>query len=412
MLGLYVVLSELEDKEAISRRVSSAVEGFETVEYVSNILHAETAVSAHRDSTDGSVILVASGGTEAIVNQIVFQSSKPVLLWANPENNSLAAALEAYAALKNRFPLKIMYAPLDGEAAAGDIQNFRHIASAIARIDRGVVGCLGAPSPWLLTSHGVQSFKNFRTHIVSIKLERLLERYDLVPSASAQAAVEELRARTARIETSEKDLLSSTRLYLALKDIAAEQELTAFTVRCYDLLDSGLAPCLGISLCNDQGIVAGCEGDLEAIFTMVVASSLNTGPCWLADALRIDPASNVLTLSHCTVPPSLIAPSEPFRVVPQPGFGVGAAVHGPFRDEQVTILRIGGAFSTFLIATGRLVASESGQARNVAAQVKLDGSVESWLEHAPGNHQILLYGDVKARALDFCAFKHITPIVV
>ncbi|MCU0610970.1 MAG: hypothetical protein MUE60_04165, partial [Candidatus Eisenbacteria bacterium] len=229
MLALYVVSSELENKEAVRHEVAAVTAGFPIVEFVSNILEAEAAVAVHRDVTDGSVILVASGGTEAIINQIVFQTAKPALVWANPENNSLAAALEAYAALKARFPLKIVYSSLDAGQAAAGLESFDHTAAAIASIDRGVVGCLGAPSPWLLTSHGVQSFRSFKTRVVSLKLDRLLERYDLVPAEAAERVVAALRAKAAAVDSREQDLINSARLYLAMKDLAEEHNLTALT---------------------------------------------------------------------------------------------------------------------------------------------------------------------------------------
>ncbi|MBN1424925.1 hypothetical protein JXA88_10245 [Candidatus Fermentibacteria bacterium] len=411
MLGFFAVFSELEDMETLRQRVAAAAGGLGVIDYVSNILQAERAVSARRDAIDGAVILVASGGTEAIINQIVFQTAKPVLLWANPDNNSLAATLEAYAALKTRFPLKVAYAPLGGDEAVSVIDGFAHIAAAIARIDEGVIGCFGAPAPWLLTSHGIHSFREFKTRIANFKLEKLLERYDLVSASQAHAVVHSLASQAAVIETTDADFLDSARLYLAMRDMIEAHQLTALTVRCYDLLDSGIAPCLGISLLNDEGIVAGCEGDLEAVFTMVLASALNSGPSWTADALRIDRSANALTLSHCTAPCTMLHDPMSLKVAMQPDVRRGAALQGSLREGPVTILRFGAGFGSLLIAPGRIVASGI-EAGHVMAQVELAGSVESWLEHAPGNHQIVLHGDVRERALAFCAFKHVTPIVV
>jgi len=34
------------------------------------------------------------------------------------------------------------------------------------------------------------------------------------------------------------------------------------------------------------------------------------------------------------------------------------------------------------------------------------------LECAPGSHQVLTYGDMRSRALDFYTFKHLAPVVI
>ena len=53
------------------------------------------------------------------------------------------------------------------------------------------------------------------------------------------------------------------RLYRAIKRIVEEEKLSALTLSCFKLIEqTGTTGCLALSLLNDDGIIAGCEGDL------------------------------------------------------------------------------------------------------------------------------------------------------
>ena len=52
----------------------------------------------------------------------------------------------------------------------------------------------------------------------------------------------------------------------------SERHLDACVVRCFDLVtDLRTTGCLALSWLLDQGVVAGCEGDIPATLTMVWA---------------------------------------------------------------------------------------------------------------------------------------------
>ena len=56
----------------------------------------------------------------------------------------------------------------------------------------------------------------------------------------------------------------------ALGDVLDVEHLDAVTVRCFDLLDDpGTSGCLALASLNDDGIVAGCEGDVPSALAML-----------------------------------------------------------------------------------------------------------------------------------------------
>lgn len=414
MIGLFVVMSELEQQEIVRERVNHLIREFGVVSYVRTILEAEDIISQHREEISGSVILVASGGTEALINQIVYQNAGPTLLWANPERNSLPAAIEAYAALKSRFPMRILYSELDSEDAHAEIRDFISISDSIKAVDSAVLGCIGTPSPWLLTSHGVRTPSPFETEFRKIRMEELTSRLHAINADAARSMAEELQQQFLSNACTENDLMTAAKLSLALRDIIEEFGLSAVTIRCFDLLPLGYTACLAVSKSNDWGIVAGCEGDLESVLSMMVIRELAKCPSWMANPVRLDKENNTLTLAHCTIPISMLANRAEARLMTHMESDLGVAIQGALNKSEMTLIRLGDRFQSMLIASGKIIDTDMRDSTlcRIQAVVRLDGSVATWLERAPGNHHILVYGNLKDRLVDFCTFKGISPVVI
>ena len=170
-----------------------------------------------------------------------------------------------------------------------------------------------------------------------------------------------------------------------------------------------------MSLCNDRGVVAGCEADLESTLTMMIVSFLTGEPCWMANPARIDVAENSITLAHCTVATKMITDLQKSALVSHFESGKGVSIRGPLRKTNVTLARLGGkGLGQMLIATGKIIKSNMRDPNlcRTQVEVKLDGTVQNFIGKSLGNHQILAYGNLKPLLKDFCGFKGIEPITI
>ena len=199
-----------------------------------------------------------------------------------------------------------------------------------------------------------------------------------------------------------------------MKKLISKHKLSAITIRCFDLLKYNTTACLGMSLCNDEGLVAGCEADLQATLTMMVVSFLTNQPCWMANPSRIDKDKNTITLAHCTIATKMITDISKATLLPHMESGKGVSIRGPLKNDKVTIVRLGGNLDKMLIAPGKIIKSDMREPNlcRTQVEVKLKGSIEDWLVNSLGNHQILVYGDLESKLLDFCKFKGIEAIIV
>ena len=354
------------------------------------------------------LVVVASGGTEAVIQRIAERFSAPLLLWANPHLNSLAAALEAYAALKKNRPIKLVYADFLSQAGAEEISRFAAVCRAGEGLDQARVGAIGAPSPWLLNSPPESRYAAFALRWIAIPLKDLRRSIAAVdPKAIERVAVEFASGRVGKKKITDEAWRNALRVHLALQQLAEEEKLAGLTIRCFDLLSDGVTACLAVSLHPDQGLVIGCEGDRPALLGLLAARYLTGQAAWMANPARIDKVANTVTLAHCAVACSLLA--EPATLVPHMESGLGVAFSGPMKKEPVTLFRFSATADEIVAVRGRVTATalnDHGLCRTQAL-VELEGAVGNWLENTPGNHQILAYGDLTPLLADLAAFRGI-----
>lgn len=347
--------------------------------------------------------LVATGGTEGVVMHLREERAKaapdePVVLLAHPGNNSLPASLEVLARLQQDGERgRIVYLPAPGDrhalaqvsAAVADIAVQRTLAASR-------VGLIGDPSDWLVASSpdAATVRESWGPEVVPVRMQELTDRL----AAIAAVDVAEMTATftedaTAVLEPSAAGLADVTRVYAALRSLADDLALDALTVRCFDLvLELETTGCFALAQLTDEGVIAGCEGDLVSTIGLMWARELLEETPWMANPAQLDEASNSILLAHCTVPRTIV---DSYRLRSHFESGLGVGIQGELPLGPVTLLRIGGTrMEKLWLAEGEIV--RTGDAENLCrtqAEVRLDHGHVRELLHAPlGNHMVLAYG--------------------
>lgn len=396
----------------VTKVLLNEVDGLVPTKPISDLEAAKRAAEKLKTELDGAIIAVATGGTEGIIREISSRLEKPILIWANPSHNSLPSALEACSILKrNKLPVKLFYSPLHRDHVPR-VASFARVAGAIGRLERSKLGIIGGPSSWILTGNE-KSAQNVGVELVHMGMEKLLDHVAKADRADVGKIVERVRKSFGAVERSEADVSNAARVYLAMKRLSRENELSAITVRCFDMIPHNLTACLGVSFCNDEGLVAGCEGDLESTLTMMAVSYLTDAPCWMANPVRIDEAENTVTLAHCTITAKMIDLARA-SIVDHFESGKCVGIRGPTELGDVTLVRWGDRLNKMTIAPGEIVRSDMRDPElcRTQVEVRLKGEVGEFIEKSLGNHQILAYGNLKSLIKDFCEFKGIEAITI
>jgi len=346
---------------------------------------------------------MATGGTEQeLLNlraeRIKAVPDEPVFLLAHPAYNSLPASLEVLAQLQQGGERgRILY--LQGP---DDETGFSQIDAAVRDVEvrlalrQARIGLVGPPSDWLVASSPDPDTVRgtWGPEVVPIAVDEITQALDAVPSEAIASILEPLVTGATEVrEPSPAELEQVVRIYVALKQAVKHHSLDAITVRCFDLvLDLQTTGCFGLAQLADEGVVAGCEGDLVSTVGMLWAYMLLGQIPWMANPAQLDETGNTLWLAHCTVPRRIV---QDYGLRSHFESGLGVGIQGTLPNGPVTLLRIGGtAMAKIWLAEGEIL--QAGDADNLCrtqAQVQLTHGKVQDLLHAPlGNHLILVKG--------------------
>ncbi len=387
--GLVIAASKIQDSEEFRRLLDGYVSALRA-------LGGEVSDAASAPAELPLVVFVATGGTEGLILQAIHpEVHAPLLLVAHPGHNSLPAALETLARVQQLgFRGKVHY--LRG---ADDRDGLERLAGAIrdASVRQALLECriglVGQPSDWLVASS--PSFETVRSvwgpTIVPLPLDPLLSRVDAEAAAHAEAFAKDFRAGAEAVtETADSDLLAAGRVHASLREMVESQRLDAVTVRCFDLvIRERRTGCLALARLNEEGVVAGCEGDVVSTVAMLWLRLMLGGFPWMANPSRVDLDRGVLTLAHCTVPRGAVSA---YSLRSHFESGLGAAIQGVMPTGPVTLVRIGGERMESLRAIDGVLVRNTTRPDLCRTQVEVEvgrDALEELLVQPLGNHIVL-----------------------
>ena len=232
---------------------------------------------------------------------------------------------------------------------------------------------------------------------------------EISPEVQSLAHAYRSRAREV-VEPSPNDIRDAAKSYFALKRILKDEHGDALMMDCLPGLKKPhkhVPPCMGFMSLHDEGIVAGCQSDLDASLTMMLGSQLlgATGfmhnPSW-------NVAENLYFGAHCTCPSKMGGPesaARPYilRSHSEAGWGCVPQVLFP-EDQPVTMaLYFPKKEPGMIVYTGRVVRCYPKQPGGCRTnfEMKIDG-VEEVTQFAHGGHQVLFFGDHGKQLKAFC----------
>lgn len=352
---------------------------------------------------DFKLLFIATGGVERLVIQHFEHLPRPVIMLADGMQNSLASALEISSWLRSRG---LKSEILHGELPA--IVHRIHILYNNFRAQRSLsgkrIGVFGTPSSWLIASNVdyLLAKRRWGIEYTDIPLERIYEQFqkitdDEVDASCAAVASQALACR----EATPEDLIKAMRLYRAIKRVCEEEKLDALTISCFKVIEElDTTGCLALSLLNDEGIIAGCEGDLQSIFTLLAVKALTTKGAFMANPSLINTRTNELILAHCT-----IGLKQSDRYVIRNHFETekGIGIQGMLPTGDVTIVKCGGeCLDEYYLSTGTL--TENTNYINMCrtqVRIKMNTPAEYFLKNPLGNHHLMIQGNYEDALNEF-----------
>ena len=245
----------------------------------------------------------------------------------------------------------------------------------LLRLENARVGWIGGVSPgfYNLEVDPKKIQDRLGATLVEHEMEELVALAERVDEAAVTVQAEVMRAAAAEVTVSNPQTFSRvTRVYLALKQLAAERKYDALAVQCWSRIQElyGIVPCMAYSwLGSDDNLAVSCEGDIQGALSMLLLNELSgeAQSSTLLDLAAFDPNSPAMMMFHCGVTPRHFADEKGIRWVDhvtlgrfsdEPPVGVaGDLVFAPRKDTTFTYLGDGG--SQILVARARIVPHET-----------------------------------------------------
>ena len=370
-IAIYTLTSELHDEKAVSTVTNEFLESIGISYKLKGSDYSDYGTHSL------SLIYVRTGGTEGIFKrllpELMAKSPRPFYLLTSGKSNSLAASMEILSYLRQH---DIRGEIIHGSTAyiAQRIRLLETVEQAYWQLQGSRLGIIGQPSDWLISSHADKEIvrKRLGIELVDIPMQTLIEKVgnaceDVMPGA--------------------------LRIYEALKHIVSDYSLQGFTLRCFDLLSAVRnTGCLALAKLNSEGYVAGCEGDVPAMLSMMMVRSLLGISGFQANPASIDPDTGEMLFAHCTIPLDMVEDYE-FDTHFESGIGVG--IRGYMKEGAVTIFKLAGDLSRYFVAEGTLVRNQAKPdlcRTQQVIQLSDKSQTAYFLTNPIGNHHIILPG--------------------
>ena len=344
-----------------------------------------------------SIVLIGSGGTENLFLKQLKEDDEPVVILSTSRNNSLPACLEIKTYLENHNKLCFLLAG-DENHIANMIKHIASIISAYKSVKDNRLGLIGGASSWLIASPVEPKvvYTNFKQNIIKIKMSELEELIE--QEEKEMLDLKEINHSSELIAKAEKqeDLEMALVIYKALKKLVSKYRLNGLTIRCFDIIKKYKnTACLALALLNEEGITAGCEGDIHSLVTMHIVNSLTNRSSFMANPSKFNYEDQSVMLAHCTVPLNMVTS---FKLMTHFESGLGIGIKGELPEGRVTLCKIAPDYTlenTLCIpANIKENLNLTNYCRTQISVALNDEGLLELLKASFGNHIIVAYGDV------------------
>jgi L-fucose isomerase-like protein len=297
------------------------------------------------------LVLQPSLGNGHFAMTVAQRWAGPIILLATPERpdgekvsscSLVAQHLWASVMRQLRRPFELVYGDPEQPTVRLSLISAISICGAFSALHRARVGLIGSHAPGFLAMEAdpFAMQNQLGVQLQRLSLAQFMDRVTEIDSRRVAEDVERVRGLELPMHgVSSEDLPTSSRLYLAMRDLLSEETLDALAVQDWPEMGSKLGqwPYLAMSRLADEKLVVSMEGDTDGAITALAGQWLGAGVGYLTDWLEHDDRN--IHFWH--------AGMAPLKWIKNPSLGrhfnieKPMVVDGPLEaDQPMTIARI------------------------------------------------------------------------
>ena len=310
----FVTLSRATYDMAFAREIRArSVQVLRAIEGVDLITPDDVLVEPEDARALGAVfasrqpdLLIIQSGTFALGDLAIHLAQSvqaPILLWAvtEPEcpggtlrSNSLVGVnVNSSNLYKLGFRPRFLYGLPEDAAIAAELARACRVTGAMSALRRTRVGLIGghAIGFYNLAVNELQLRQRFGVEVQMVGLQQAFAAARELPADQAESARARLESYyPVRDEVNDAGLDKMARQFGGLRALAGAGRFDALAIRCWPewAAEYGIAACGSVSALNTEGLITGCEGDVDGAVTMLLGSRMTGAIPFLADFISAD----------------------------------------------------------------------------------------------------------------------------
>ncbi len=378
------------------------------------------ATALAEDLPDLLVIFQATFADSTMVMALVEAVDAPVFLWAVPEdhtggrlrlNSFCGINLGGHALTRAGFRYDYIFTDPDDPAVIAKLMPLAKAGRTRNALRQAKLGRVGEnPDGFetcLLDAEVISA--RFGVDVIQYDLEK-----DIFPAAKAaeperlDAIYADLNTRvTGLTELDQAATRKSLGVYTTLKDLAAENDLGGFAVRCWPefFTELGCAGCGAMSMLSDELTPCSCEADVNGTITQMMLQSISGEQAFGTDLVSLDRDRDAVVIWHCGLAPlSMADPDQPKGVTIHSNRKLPLLFEFTLKPGRVTIARLTESSGEYrlVIGSGEMIRgpkSFSGTSGLIKFDAPASSVFDVILQEGLEHHISLTYGDHVAALL-------------
>jgi hypothetical protein len=259
--------------------------------------------------------------------------------------------------------------------------------------------CVGGPSGWECPKAPELARERFQLDMLTVSIPELVamiqaaRKDEQLMARCKQEAKSYLAAGVVALRTTVEAVTDAFLLKKVYGDLMAKSDAFAITNAGCMGSYAGIMPCLTLTLINDAGYMAYCEGDFVNIPSGMLMHFIAGKPTYFCNPTF--PHKGRMLFAHCTAPRRMDGKTlEPVEIVTHYESDHGAATHVLFRKGQLlTILKPDFEARHWLALTGKILDTPFLDTCRAQVEVALNADTQEVLKNLRGFHCTLAYGD-------------------
>ena len=328
----------------------------------------ESLAELNNKPLDLIVIFQATFADSSMVKTVAEALDIPLFLWAVPEphtgkrlrlNSFCGINLAGQALTRADEWYDYIYADPDDPAVIEKIESLARAGRVWRLLRSARLGRVGEnPDGFETCLLDAPALKErFGVDVVQYDLQDdIFRRVREVDPVQTQSIRDSLNQQVVNLDDMEPaSTQKSLSTYYTLHDLAKEENLDGFAVRCWPefFTELGCAACGAMSMLTDEMTPCSCEADVNGAITQLMLQWLSSSPAFLTDMVSVDPEQDAIVLWHCGLAPlSMADPEKEKRVTIHSNRELPLLMEFSLKPGRVTTARLSEASGDYVLVVG------------------------------------------------------------